>query len=94
MRNLGVAFEEVNYAKASLDEATILEIVKIAGGVDKVINTRHATAIANAWKGDKMPTDKAYARAAAAEPNLLRRPIVISGKMAIVGFSEAQYRKL
>ena len=40
------------------------------------------------------PTAAAFAKAAAEEPNLLRRPILVNGKRVIVGFDQAAYAKL
>jgi arsenate reductase-like glutaredoxin family protein len=89
----GLELEEVNYAKTSLDEATVLAIVTKAGGVANVLNTRHATAKEKGW-ADTPPDAAAFAKAAAKEPNLLKRPIVIAGKTAIVGFNKTAYAKL
>jgi arsenate reductase-like glutaredoxin family protein len=58
-----------------------------------VLNTRHATAKAKGWI-DQPPDAATFAKAVAAEPNLLRRPIVVAGDKLIVGFDEAAYRKL
>jgi arsenate reductase-like glutaredoxin family protein len=89
----GLELEEVNYAKEALDEATIKSIVAAAGSVAAVMNARHATAKAEGW-ADKPPSVATFAKAAAKEPNLLRRPIVLAGKRAIVGFNKTEYAKL
>jgi len=93
LRKAGVELEEVNYAKAPLAEATIASIVKKAGGVAAVLNTRHATAKEKGW-ADKPPSAAEFAKAAAAEPNLLKRPIVVAGDKVIVGFNKTEYSKL
>lgn len=93
MRKAGVELEEVNYAKETLSEATIASIVKKAGGVAAVLNTRHATAKANGW-AEAPPSAAEFAKAAAKEPNLLRRPIVVAGDKVIVGFNKTEYAKL
>ena len=67
--------------------------MKKAGGVAAVLNTRHATAKANGW-ADKPPSAAEFAKAAAAEPNLLKRPIVVAGDKVIVGFNKTEYGKL
>jgi arsenate reductase (glutaredoxin) len=85
--------QEINYAKTGLDEATVKAIVAAAGSVAAVLNTRHATAKAKGW-GDRPPTAADFARAVAAEPNLLRRPIVIAGDRVIVGFDPEAYASL
>ena len=93
MRNAGVEMEEVNYAKAPLAEATIKQLVTKAGGVAAVLNTRHATAKEKGW-AEKPPSAAEFAKAAAAEPNLLKRPIVVAGDKVIVGFNKTEYGKL
>ena len=93
MREHKVELDEINYAKKGLDEATIRAIVAKAGGVAAVLNARHATAKANDWVA-KPPSAAAFAKAAAADPNLLRRPIVIAGDRVIVGFDPKAYAKL
>jgi arsenate reductase-like glutaredoxin family protein len=93
LRKAGVELDEVNYAKAPLPEATIASIVKKAGGVAAVLNTRHATAKEKGW-ADKPPSVAEFAKAAAAEPNLLKRPIVVAGDKVIVGFNKTEYGKL
>ncbi len=92
-KQTGLELDEVNYAKEPLDEATVKSIVAKAGGVAAVINARHATAKQRGW-GTAPPDAATFAKAAAAEPNLLRRPIVIAGKQAIVGFNKTAYAKL
>ena len=93
MRKNEVVMDEVDYAKKPLDEATVRAIVDKAGGVAAVLNTRHAIAKEKGWVS-KPPDVAAFAKAVAKEPNLLRRPIVIVGNRAIVGFDEAAYAKL
>ncbi len=93
MRKAGVEMDEVNYAKESLSEAAIAAIVKKAGGVAAVLNTRHATAKEHGW-ADKPPSVAEFAKAAAKEPNLLKRPIVVAGDQVIVGFNKTAYGKL
>lgn len=93
MREKQVEVEEINYAKTGLSEATVKDIVKAAGGVLAVLNARHEIAKARGW-ATKPPSPAEFAKAVAAEPNLLRRPIVIDGARVIVGFDEAAYAKL
>jgi arsenate reductase-like glutaredoxin family protein len=93
LREHEVELDEINYAKTGLDEATIKAIVAKAGGVAAVLNARHATAKANDW-ATRPPSAAAFARAAAADPNLLRRPILIAGDRVIVGFDAKAYAKL
>jgi arsenate reductase-like glutaredoxin family protein len=93
LRKRGVEMDEVDYARKGLDEATVRAIVAAAGGVAAVLNARHALAKERGWVA--APPDAAtFAKAVAQEPNLLRRPVVLAGKAAIVGFDEAAYAKL
>ena len=93
MRNAGVELEEINYAKAPLDEKTVKSIVAAAGSVAAVLNTRHAVAKENGWV-DKPPDAATFAKAVSKDVNLLRRPIFMAGKKVIVGFDKAAYAKL
>jgi arsenate reductase-like glutaredoxin family protein len=91
--NKQLELDEVNYAKTALSEAVIRSIITAAGSVAAVLNTRHATAKEHGW--DKTPPSAAeLARAAAAEPNLLKRPIVVADGKAIVGFNKTAYAAL
>ena len=93
MRKLEVEVQAVDYAKTALDEATVRSIVDKAGGVGAVLNTRHAFAKEKGW-GTSLPDGATFAKAVAKEPNLLRRPILVVGDRAIVGFHEGEYSKL
>jgi arsenate reductase-like glutaredoxin family protein len=93
LRKHGVEMDEVDYAKQALDEATVRAIVDKAGGVASALNTRHAIAKEKGWVSE--PPDVAtFAKAVAKEPNLLRRPILVVGRRAIVGVDETAYAKL
>jgi arsenate reductase-like glutaredoxin family protein len=85
--------DEVNYAKAPLAEATIKQLVTKAGGVAAVLNTRHAIAKTRGW-ADKPPSVAEFAKAAAKDVNLLRRPLLDLGGKVIVGFDKPAYAKL
>jgi arsenate reductase-like glutaredoxin family protein len=89
----GLELEEINYAKTGLDAETVKSLVAKAGGVKHVLNTRHALAKENGW-ADTPPDADTFAKAVAKDVNLLRRPIVVAGKKAIVGFDKAAYAKL
>jgi arsenate reductase-like glutaredoxin family protein len=93
LRNDGVEFDAVDYAKKPLDEASVRAIIKAAGSVGAVVNTRHATAKEKGWV-DSPPDADTFAKAVGKDPNLLRRPIFIAGKKFIVGFDKAAYGKL
>ena len=93
MRKHGVEMDEVDYARNGLDEATVRALVDRAGGVAAVLNVRHAIVKEKGWR-DATPDVATFARAVVREPNLLRRPILVVGQRAIVGFDEAAYAKL
>jgi arsenate reductase-like glutaredoxin family protein len=93
LRNAGVEFEAVDYAKKPLDEATVRSIIKAAGSVGDVINARHAIAKEKGWVQNPPDADT-FVKAVAKEPNLLRRPIYIAGKKLIIGFDKPAYAKL
>lgn len=93
MRKRGVEMDEIDYAKKPLDEATVRALVAKAGSVAAVLNTRHATVKDKGWAA-RPPDVATFAKAAAKEPNLLKRPILVVEDRAIVGFDEAAYKKL
>lgn len=93
MRSAGVELEEVNYAKAALTEQQVREIVRTAGSVAAVLNLRHALAKERGWAKQPPSVDELVA-AVRSEPNVLRRPILLIGGRAIIGFDRAEYGKL
>jgi arsenate reductase-like glutaredoxin family protein len=93
LRDRKLDVEEINYAKAGLTEATVKEIVAKAGSVAAVLNTRHATAKEKGWI-ESPPSAAVFAKAVAADVNLLRRPILIVGNRVIVEFDKLAYAKL
>jgi arsenate reductase-like glutaredoxin family protein len=93
LRDRSLEVEEINYAKTGLPEATVKDIVARAGSVAAVLNTRHATAKQNGWIASP-PSVAVFAKAVAADVNLLRRPILVIGDRVIVGFDKPAYSKL
>ena len=87
MREKGVEVDEVNYAKSGLDEVTLRGIVDAAGSVAAVLNSRHAVAKERGWV-ERPPDVVTFVPAAIADPNLLRRPILIRGKKVLVGYDK------
>lgn len=65
----------MDYGKRPLTEAHLRRILA-AAEVAAVLNTRHEQAKAGGWR-DHPPTPDTFVAAALAEPNLLRRPILI-----------------
>jgi Spx/MgsR family transcriptional regulator len=82
-----VEVEDINYARKALDAETLASIVQAAGGVAKVLNTRHEIAKTKGW-ATQPPDEAAFVAAAANEPNLLRRPILVRGKTVLVGYDK------
>lgn len=93
MRDKQVDAEEIEYSKTGLTAAQVEAIVAKAGSVAAVLNTRHAIAKEKGWATDP-PSAAVFAKAVVAEPNLLRRPILIDGKRVVVGFDREAYAKL
>lgn len=93
MRKTQLELEEINYAKTGLSEAQVKDLVAKAGGVGKLVNTRHAIAKEKNW-AEKPPGVTEFAKAVAADPNVIRRPILIDGAKVIVGFDRDAYAKL
>jgi arsenate reductase-like glutaredoxin family protein len=94
LRNAGLTFEEINYAKTPLTADVVEKLVELAGGVTAVLNARHAVAKEKDW-ATKPPAARVFAEAAAKEPNLLKRPIVVTDdEKIIVGFNKTAYKAL
>ncbi len=84
LRAVHPSLPDRNYGKDPLAPDEVRAIVAAAGGVANVINTRHEIAKERGWK-DAPPDVDTFAEAAAAEGNLLRRPILLLDGRAIVG---------
>lgn len=93
MRNAGHELTEINYAKDKLDEATVRDLVKKAGSVAAVLNTRNAVVKEKGWN-DSPPDVATFAKAVVSDPNLIKRPIFVAGNTFIVGYDKAAYAKL
>lgn len=96
LRQSGVQFDDVNYAKRPLTVEEVDALVAAAGSVAAVLNTRHAVAKERQWAKNP-PGAAEFSRAVVGEPNLIRRPILLiqeQGARAIVGFDREAYAKL
>ena len=87
MREKGIEVDEVNFAKAKLDAATVKRIVGAAGSVAAVVNKRHEVAKKRGWV-ERPPSVDELVRAAVADPNVLRRPILVRGKRVLIGYDK------
>ncbi len=93
MRELAPDAEDRNYTKTPLIRVDVEDLLDAAGSVASVMNTRHATAKDRGWKDD--PPDRAlFVDAVLAEPNLLKRPIVIRDGRSAVGSGLGAIRAL
>ena len=93
LKTLLPGLTEKNYSKDALTEADVRAILAASGSVAAVLNTRHATAVENGWK-DTPPSGDTFVSAAVAEPNLLRRPIVLANGKIVVGKNETAWKGL
>jgi len=93
VHELDPGVRERNFAKEPFTKAELRAVLKAAGGVAAVLNTRHAIAKANGWK-ERPPAAAAYIDAVLATPNLIRRPILLRRGRAVVGRDEAAVRAL
>jgi arsenate reductase len=83
VRDTGADVTLRDYARKPLTEDEVRTIVRAVGVAD-VLNTRHEIAKQRGWK-ERPPSEDELVRAAVAEPNLLRRPVLIRDGRAVVG---------
>ena len=94
MRSSGIEVDEVDYGKTGLTAGVVEEIVKKAGSVAAVLNTRNAVVKEKGWVANP-PTAKVFAKAVSEDVNLLKRPILIDGeRVVIIGFDRPAYAAL
>ncbi len=93
VRKLATDVLERDYAKRPLTRGEVEQIVAAIGSVAAVLNTRHAIAKERGWK-DKPPATVTFVSNVLQEPNLLRRPILLKGKRAVVGKDERAFKEL
>ena len=87
-----VEFEEREYGKTPLSEQELREIIG-NGPIENFLNTR--TPLYREKKMKQAPPTKEEAiRLMLKEPNLLKRPVFIKGKVRLTGFSEAEVTRL
>lgn len=94
VRELATDLEERNYAKQPLTVAEIEELIDLAGGVAAVLSTRNATAKDRGWTSSAPPSRAEFVAAAAADNNLIRRPILVKDGAVVIGRADAQVRGL
>jgi len=87
-----VEFEEREYGKNPLSEQELRQIIGNAP-IEKFLSTRNPLYREKKMKQNP-PTKEEAIRLMVKEPNLLKRPVLIKGKVRLGGFSEAEFRQL
>lgn len=87
-----VEFEEREYGKTPLSERELREIIG-NGPIENFLNPRTPLYREKKMK-QKPPTKEEAIRLMLKDPNLLRRPVFIKGKVRLTGFCEAEARQL
>jgi len=89
----GVAYEFHDYKKQGIDEKTLTTWSKKVGW-ENLLNRRGTT-----WR--KLPdkqkdsiNEKSALKLMQEQPSIIRRPVLKNGSTYLVGFEEADYRKL
>ena len=85
-------FEEREYGKAPFSERELREIIG-NGPIENFLNTRTPLYREKKMK-QKPPTKKEAIRLMLKDPNLLKRPVIIKGKIRLTGFVETDVRQL
>jgi arsenate reductase-like glutaredoxin family protein len=86
---------ELELRDLAKDRLTVAELDKLIGDRDYrlFLNTRNELYRERNMK-DKPPSRADALEMMAAEPNLIRRPVVISGKQIVLGYDEEALKKL
>jgi arsenate reductase-like glutaredoxin family protein len=89
---LGVELEERDYAKQPLSLAELKELFK---GVDprEYINPKSPVFKAMGLKGKPLSADHTL-KLMVEEPNLIKRPLIIAGKVIVAGFERDRLRQM
>lgn len=92
MQKKGVELELRDLNKQPL---TVAELDALIGGRDYKLFLNPRNDLYRARKMKEKPPSRAEAlRLMAAEPNLIRRPVVIQGQRIVLGYDEAALKKL
>lgn len=92
MQSKNIDFEAREYGKNPLSENELREIIG-AGPVASYLNTRTPLYREKNMK-QKPPSLQEAIKLMLKEPNLLRRPVIIKGKIKLTGFDEAAVEKI
>jgi arsenate reductase-like glutaredoxin family protein len=85
-------FEEREYGKSPLSETELREIIGDRP-IESFLNTRTPLYRERDMK-HKPPSKEEAIRLMSKDSNLLKRPIIIKGKIIVAGFDEAAVKKL
>ena len=92
MQSQKIDFEAREYGKSPLSENELREIIG-AGPVESYLNTRTPLYRENNMK-QKPPSVQEAIKLMLKDPNLLRRPVFIKGKIKLTGFDAAAVKKI
>ena len=93
LRDLGADLEERDYTKHPLNEADVEALLDVVGSVTGALNVYNKTVRAEGWKIDP-PARADFVKRAAADNNLIRRPVLQAGVQVIVGRDEDAYQAI
>jgi regulatory protein spx len=85
-------FEEREYGKNPLSENELREIIG-DGPIETYLNTRTPLYREKNMK-QKPPSKEQAINLMLKDPNLLKRPVIIKGKIKLTGFDEAAVKKI
>ena len=92
MQSKNIDFEAREYGKTPLSETELREIIG-AGPVEHYLNTRTPLYREKKMK-QKSPSKEEAIKLMLKDPTLLRRPVIIKGKIKLTGFDEAAVKKI
>lgn len=92
MQSKNINFEAREYGKDPLSENELREIIG-EGPIESYLNTRTPLYREKNMK-QKPPTVQEAIKLMLKDPNLLRRPVIIKGKIKLTGFDEAAVKKI
>lgn len=95
LTTLGLAYDFHDYKKQGIDAATIKKWVDHVG-LDVILNKKGTTwrKFSEAEQADILSSEQNAIAALAAQPSMIKRPVLIDGDKILVGFDEAQYQML
>ena len=92
MRDLGAQLQERDLGKEPLSEAELEALIGSAE-VTAFLNTRSSSFRAQGFK-EQPPTKAEAIRLMMQDPNLIKRPISVKGRLKVLGFDQGRLRAL